>query len=105
MERRYAKSIRRLDQQETRLRKSYSKYPATDRRENALYITAAGRQILQRLGAIARAHDDATCDGLSPEERAQLSSLLERIARRQGLARGVHPGYRTLRPRPDVPPK
>jgi DNA-binding MarR family transcriptional regulator len=81
------------------------KSSATDRRENALYITPAGRQLLQQLGSIARAHDDATCEGLSAEERAQLRSLLERIAQRQGLAEGVHPGYRTLRPRRDLQPE
>lgn len=74
---------------------------ATDRRENALYITEAGRHLLQQLGTIARAHDEATCKGLSAEERAQLFSLLERIAAQQGLAAGVHPGYRMPRPRRD----
>lgn len=69
---------------------------ATDRRVHALHLTEAGRHMLKELGAIAREHDKAMCEGLSPEERAQLFSLLERIAQRQGLARGVHPGYRTL---------
>jgi DNA-binding MarR family transcriptional regulator len=77
----------------------------TDRRESSLYITEAGRHVLQRLGTIARAQDDATCEGLPPEKRAQLSSLLERIARRQGLAHGVYPGYRTLRSPRDLEPK
>jgi hypothetical protein len=72
---------------------------ATDRRENALHITTAGRQFLQQLGSIARAQDDATCEGLPAEERGQLRTLLERIAQRQGLAVGVHPSYRILRPR------
>jgi DNA-binding MarR family transcriptional regulator len=78
---------------------------ATDRRENALHITAAGKQILQQLGIIARAHDNAICEGLSAQEKEQLQSLLERIARRHGLAQGVHPGYRTLRPRQEVQPE
>jgi DNA-binding MarR family transcriptional regulator len=69
---------------------------ASDRRVYALHLTEAGRDTLKQLSAIARTHDDAMCDGLSPEERTQLFSLLERIAQRQGLAHAVHPGYRKL---------
>jgi DNA-binding MarR family transcriptional regulator len=66
---------------------------ATDRRVYALHLTEAGRHTLTQLGNIARAHDDATCEGLSQKERAQLFSLLERIAQHHSLTRGVHPGY------------
>jgi DNA-binding MarR family transcriptional regulator len=69
---------------------------ASDRRVYALHLTDAGRETLKQLSTIARAHDDTMCDGLSPEERRQLFSLLERIAQRQGLAHALHPGYRTL---------
>lgn len=72
---------------------------ASDRRVYALHLTEAGRGILKQLGTLARAHDDTMCDGLLPEERTQLFSLLERIAQRQGLAHAVHPGYRKLEQR------
>jgi hypothetical protein len=39
-------------------------------------------------------HEDDICAGLDVTERAQLSEPLERMAARQGLAAGVHPGYR-----------
>ena len=68
----------------------------TDRRVYALQLTEAGRGVLKQLRTIARAHDDAVCEGLSATERTQLSSLLERIAERQGLTHAVHPGYRAL---------
>jgi DNA-binding MarR family transcriptional regulator len=69
---------------------------ASDRRVYALHLTEAGRGTLKQLGALARAHDDTMCDGLSAEERTELFSLLERIAQRQGLGHAVHPGYRKL---------
>jgi hypothetical protein len=34
---------------------------------------------------------------LSATERARLGSLLQRIAARQGLKPGIHPGYRSFR--------
>ncbi len=67
---------------------------AVDRRVYALHLTEAGQHTLKQLATIARAHDDATCEGLSQKERAQLFSLLDRVAQRHGLTRGVHPGYR-----------
>jgi lactam utilization protein B len=36
------------------------------------------------------------CAGLDAAERAELTSLLQRIAAHHGLAPGVHPGYRDL---------
>jgi hypothetical protein len=59
---------------------------------------------LKQLGTIAREHDNAICDGLSAQERAQLFHLLERVAERLGLAHAVHPGYRTLEQREDSQP-
>jgi DNA-binding MarR family transcriptional regulator len=78
---------------------------ATDRRVYALQLTEAGRHTLKQLGAIAREHDNAICDGLSAQERTQLFHLLQRIAERQGLAPAVHPGYRTLEKREDSQPR
>ena len=65
-----------------------------DRRHHALYLTAAGTDFMGRLATVGAAHEDDLCDGLDQRERAQLQELLERLAVRQGLTVGVHPGYR-----------
>jgi DNA-binding MarR family transcriptional regulator len=67
-----------------------------DRRQYALYLTAAGKQLMQKLSRLARQHDRAITSGLSESEQAQLRSLLATLAQQQGLAPGVHPGYRQL---------
>jgi DNA-binding MarR family transcriptional regulator len=67
-----------------------------DRRQYALYLTAAGKQLMQKLSRLARQHDRAITSGLSESEQAQLRSLLAALAQQQGLAPGVHPGYRQL---------
>jgi DNA-binding MarR family transcriptional regulator len=69
-----------------------------DRRRNSLVLTAAGKAALQKVAAVARAHEDDICSGISASERRQLTGLLERIAEQQGLTPGVHPGYKSLRP-------
>jgi DNA-binding MarR family transcriptional regulator len=68
----------------------------TDRRLYALHLTKAGKEQLGAIGAIAREHGRDLLDGLSDEERSSLTALLERVAKRQGLQEGVHPGYRNL---------
>jgi DNA-binding MarR family transcriptional regulator len=68
----------------------------TDRRSYALYLTEAGRDTLEQIGRIGREHQNALCAALSPPERTQLAGLLARIAAEQGLAPGVHPGFRQL---------
>jgi DNA-binding MarR family transcriptional regulator len=68
----------------------------TDRRLYALHLTKAGKEQLAAIGAIAREHGRDLLDGLSDEERSSLTALLERVAKRQGLQEGVHPGYRNL---------
>ncbi|HTV05972.1 MAG TPA: MarR family transcriptional regulator [Acidobacteriaceae bacterium] len=68
-----------------------------DRRIYSLALTDAGRQTLGAIARAARAHEEAMCAGLNEAERAQLRGSLERIAERQGLAAGVHPGYSALR--------
>jgi DNA-binding MarR family transcriptional regulator len=66
-----------------------------DRRNYALHLTEAGAQFMrQEIAPVGAAHEDEICSGLEPDERAQLHDLLERIAARQGLTPGVHPGYR-----------
>jgi DNA-binding MarR family transcriptional regulator len=67
-----------------------------DRRLHALHLTAAGFDLLRRIGEVGRAHEDEMCRSLRDEERTTLRALLGRIARDHGLTPGVHPGYRHL---------
>ena len=67
-----------------------------DRRLYSLYLTQAGGESLERIGRVAREHQDALLSPLSKEERDTLATLLLRIADQQGLVRGVHPGYQRL---------
>jgi DNA-binding MarR family transcriptional regulator len=67
-----------------------------DRRNYALHLSEAGRAILGDIGRVARAHGESLCSALSEEERQQLATLLKRIADEQGLAPGVHPGFKKL---------
>ncbi len=69
-----------------------------DRRRNTLVLTPAGKAALQKVGSVARAHEEDVTSALSPTEREQLVGLLERVADQQGLTPGVHPGYKALRP-------
>jgi DNA-binding MarR family transcriptional regulator len=66
-----------------------------DRRHHALYLTDAGNRFMaQELAPAGAAHENETCAGLDPAERAQLHALLEKMATHHGLTTGVHPGYR-----------
>jgi DNA-binding MarR family transcriptional regulator len=67
-----------------------------DRRIYSLRLTDAGGEMLRAVGQAARNHNEAMCAGLDAAERAELTSLLQRIAAHHGLAPGVHPGYRDL---------
>jgi DNA-binding MarR family transcriptional regulator len=69
-----------------------------DRRRNALELTTDGKAVLRTIGTVAKAHDTEVCAALSSAEHKTLTALLTRIADQQGLTRGVHPGYRSLRP-------
>ena len=69
-----------------------------DRRLHALFLTDEGARLLADLRTAAEEHEQLTCAALSPDERVQLTGLLRRMAEEQGLAPGVHPGYRALRP-------
>lgn len=69
---------------------------AQDRRIYSLRLTDAGGEMLRAVGQVARTHNEAICSGLNAEERAELASLLERIAARQELSPDVHPGYKQL---------
>ena len=67
-----------------------------DRRLYSLYLTEDGEEILQKIGKVAREHQDALLSALSGGERDELANLLLKIADQQGLVRGVHPGYQRL---------
>jgi DNA-binding MarR family transcriptional regulator len=67
-----------------------------DRRLYSLFLTGGGGLALEQIGQVARAHQEALCAALAPEERDQLAELLNKIAEQQGLAPGVHPGYQRL---------
>lgn len=67
-----------------------------DRRLYSLHLTPAGGEILEKIGNVAREHQDALLSSISLAERNTLASLLLRIADQQGLVRGVHPGYQRL---------
>ena len=67
-----------------------------DRRLYALHLTKSGNEQLSAIGAIAREHGRDLLNGLSDEERSTLTALLERVAKKQGLQEGVHPGYKNM---------
>jgi DNA-binding MarR family transcriptional regulator len=73
---------------------------AEDRRVYALHLTDKGAKAMADIGRVARAHDDSVCAALTEKERASLRSMLMRIADKQELAAGVHPGFTRLA---DVP--
>lgn len=67
-----------------------------DRRLYSLHLAQAGGETLERIGRVAREHQNALFSSLNKEERDTLATLLVRIADQQGLVRGVHPGYQRL---------
>jgi DNA-binding MarR family transcriptional regulator len=67
-----------------------------DRRLYSLHLVQAGGEVLEKIGGVARKHQDALLSSISPEERNTLAALLLRIADQQGLVRGVHPGYQRV---------
>jgi DNA-binding MarR family transcriptional regulator len=68
-----------------------------DRRQYALYLTSAGKEVMQQIARLARQHERALTSGLDESQRAHLEELLATIANAQGLTPGVHPGYRRIR--------
>jgi DNA-binding MarR family transcriptional regulator len=72
-----------------------------DRRAYALYLTAAGRQLLVELERAADDDETELLTGLDAAERNTLVSLLQRLTESQGLTPGVHPH---LDPRDDGTP-
>jgi len=62
-----------------------------DRRAYTLYLTPAGREMLAELEHAADDDETELLTALDASERAQLISLLQRVAESQGLTPGVHP--------------
>jgi DNA-binding MarR family transcriptional regulator len=62
-----------------------------DRRSHALYLTKAGRAMLARVQEVTAAHEADITAGLSAAERGELTALLRRLARDQGLAANALP--------------
>jgi DNA-binding MarR family transcriptional regulator len=72
------------------------KQNAEDRRLYSLHLTEAGVELLEKVGIVARQHQQAMTAGLSKEENETLTQLLQRVANSLGLSPGIHPGYRRL---------
>jgi DNA-binding MarR family transcriptional regulator len=71
---------------------------ADDRRQYSLFLSSQGTATLDKIGRVAREHQENLLGSLDKEERQHLTVLLEKIANAQGLTPGVHPGYRMQRP-------
>ncbi len=69
---------------------------ATDRRLYSLRLTAGGLKALRSIGELAREHNRVMCAGLTSAECEHLEALLQKVANRQGMASGIHPGYRDI---------
>jgi DNA-binding MarR family transcriptional regulator len=69
---------------------------ADDRRTYSLQITPKGRETMAEIGKISWEHNESLCAALNDEERETLVNLLQRIADREGLTPGVHPGFSRL---------
>lgn len=63
-----------------------------DRRSYALYLTPAGRDMLSKVQEAGRAHQARLGASLSESEQNQLTQLLRRIARDQGITGESLPG-------------
>jgi DNA-binding MarR family transcriptional regulator len=67
---------------------------AADRRVRELYLTDAGRQLLEQALQEATAYEREVVAPLTEEERQQLFELLDRISEHLGVGRGAHPALR-----------
>src|SRR5215471_544720 len=63
-----------------------------DRRSYALYLTPAGRDMLAKVQEVGRIHQAKLGASLSQSEQEQLTGLLRRIARDQGITAISLPG-------------
>jgi DNA-binding MarR family transcriptional regulator len=67
-----------------------------DRRLHALYLTAAGKKVMAKIGELARQHERLMTAGLDVTQRDTLRELLSVVAENQELTPHVHPGFRNL---------
>lgn len=67
-----------------------------DRRLHALYLTAAGKKVMAKIGELGRQHESMMTAGLDTRQRDALRELLSIVAEGQGLTPHVHPGFRNL---------
>jgi DNA-binding MarR family transcriptional regulator len=63
-----------------------------DRRAHALYLTSAGKRLLERAFRLAIGHEQELTADLSAAEREQLLALLARVGARVGVPAGAHVG-------------
>lgn len=63
----------------------------SDRRRNALYLTAEGKRLMRKIAGFTRKHEDQLTAGLDPEKRCALRDCLATVAHNQGLTPHVHP--------------
>jgi DNA-binding MarR family transcriptional regulator len=61
-----------------------------DRRAHALYLTAAGRELLAEAFAVASGFERELCARLSAADRKRLLALLSEVREQLGLPEGVH---------------
>jgi DNA-binding MarR family transcriptional regulator len=71
----------------------------SDRRSYALYLTPAGQDMLGKVQEVARVHQARLGESLSQSEQDQLTELLRRIARDQGISGQSLPGIQARRTR------
>lgn len=70
-----------------------------DRRLHALFLSAAGKKMLRRIGELAHRHDERMTAGLDAAQRENLRTLLQTLAEQHELTPHVHPGFPQPRPR------
>jgi DNA-binding MarR family transcriptional regulator len=63
-----------------------------DRRSYGLYLTETGRDMLAKVRAVGLAHQADLGLALSADEQDQLTALLRRLARQQGISEQSLPG-------------
>ena len=63
-----------------------------DRRSYGLYLTETGRDMLAKVQAVGLAHQAELGRSLSADEQDQLTALLRRLARQQGISEQSLPG-------------
>src|ERR1700743_1663288 len=59
---------------------------AGDRRPYSLHLTPKGKEMLSKILALSRQHNEALFAALNDDERGTLADLLGRIAEKQGVA-------------------